>query len=274
MKIAIGIEYCGAAYSGWQRQKHTHAVQEYVETSLSRVANETLQVHCAGRTDAGVHALHQVGHFTTSARRDMHAWVLGGNVHLPQDISLLWAQPVPDEFHARYSAISRAYAYVILNRSSRPGVLQQRVTWECRKLDEQGMQQAAACLLGEHDFTSFRSVHCQAESPLRRVTRLEIHRAGDFILMEIEANAFLHHMVRNIAGVLMAIGMGKHSSAWSQEVLEARDRTAGGVTAPADGLYLLGADYPPSFNIPDWRGTRLAMPSMAQKVPFLLLPDK
>ena len=250
MKIAIGLEYCGAAFSGWQQQTHTHSVQEYVESALSRVADHEVRVHCAGRTDAGVHALQQVAHFETGAGRDMRSWVLGGNVYLPADISILWAQAVDDDFHARFSATSRSYCYIILNRTARPGLLYRRVTWEYRQLDAILMQQASACLLGEHDFTSYRAIDCQAGTPMRNVKHLEIHREGDFIIMEIEANAFLHHMVRNIAGVLMAIGMGKASPAWSQQVLDARDRTQGGVTAPADGLYLVQALYPQKFGLP------------------------
>lgn len=250
MKIAIGIEYCGAAYSGWQRQKHTHSVQEHIESALSNVADHEVHVHCAGRTDAGVHALQQVAHFETGASRDMRSWVLGGNVHLPPDISILWAQTVDEDFHARFSATSRIYCYLILNRTARPGYLQRRVTWEYRQLDANLMRQASTCLLGEHDFTSYRSVECQAGTPIRTVKRLVIHRMVDVIVMEIEANAFLHHMVRNIAGVLMAIGMGKAPPEWSRLVLDARDRTQGGVTAPADGLYLLRAVYPQKYGIP------------------------
>jgi len=250
MKIAIGLEYCGAAYSGWQRQKHITSVQEHVETALSSVADHDVRVHCAGRTDAGVHALQQVAHFETGAQRDMRSWMLGGNVHLPLDISILWAQPVEDDFHARFSATGRTYCYVILNRTTRPGLLQRRVTWEYRQLDEVLMRQAADCLRGEHDFTSYRAVDCQAGTPMRNVRRLEIRRQDDFIIMEIEANAFLQHMVRNIAGVLMTVGRGEASPAWSQQVLDARDRTQGGVTAPADGLYLVNAAYPQKYGIP------------------------
>lgn len=250
MKIAIGLEYCGAAYSGWQRQKHIISVQEHVESALSSVAAHEVQVQCAGRTDAGVHALQQVAHFETGAERDMRSWMLGGNVHLPPDISILWAQPVEDDFHARFSATGRTYCYVILNRTSRPGLLQRRVTWEYRQLDESLMRQAAICLLGEHDFTSYRAVNCQSGTPMRNVRRLEIRRQGDFIIMEIEANAFLQHMVRNIAGVLMTIGRGEAPPAWSLQVLEVRDRTQGGVTAPADGLYLVDVVYPKKFGIP------------------------
>ena len=250
MKIAIGLEYNGAAYSGWQRQKHAHSVQEYVESALSRVADHEVRVQCAGRTDAGVHALWQVAHFETGAQRDMHSWMLGGNVYLPPDISILWAKNAEDDFHARFSATSRSYCYVIMNRTARPGLLYHRVTWECRQLDEGLMQQASGCLLGEHDFTSYRAVDCQAGNPLRNVKRLDIRREGELIILEIEANAFLQHMVRNIAGVLMTIGRGEAAPAWSQQVLDARDRTQGGITAPAAGLYLVDVSYPQKFGIP------------------------
>ena len=250
MKIALGLEYCGTAYSGWQRQRHTGSIQQYVEEALTHVADDTVTVQCAGRTDAGVHAWHQVIHFETEACREMHSWVLGGNVNLPSDISLLWAKNVSDDFNARFSATGRSYQYIILNRRARPGTMCGYVTWEPRPLDERLMQQAAVSLLGEHDFTSFRAIECQASSPVREVRRLEISRSGEYVCIDIEANAFLHHMVRNIAGVLMAIGKGKMPVTWAQEVLEAKDRTLGGVTVPAAGLYLKEVHYPVHFNIP------------------------
>jgi len=250
MKLVLGLEYSGTQYSGWQRQKHARSIQQHVEEALSRVADQIVTVQCAGRTDTGVHALHQVAHFETDAVRDMRSWVLGGNVNLPQDISILWVRPAADDFHARFSATGRSYHYIILNRSARPGVYNRRVTWECRSLDERKMQQAADCLVGEHDFTSYRAVDCQSKSPVRRVRRLDVTRTGDTVTINIEANAFLHHMVRNIAGVLMEIGMGKAPVEWSQQVLAARDRTLGGVTAAPDGLYLINVTYPEKFNIP------------------------
>lgn len=250
MKIALGLEYCGSQYSGWQRQGHTVSVQQRVEEALSSVANEQIIVHCAGRTDAGVHALHQVIHFETGAERENHAWVLGGNVNLPPDISVLWAKRVADDFHARFSATGRTYVYKILNRPARPGVMNGKITWNYRPLDETLMQQAAESLIGEHDFTSYRAVECQAKSPVRTVRLLEVSRQGETITIKIEANAFLHHMVRNIAGVLMTIGAGKAPVEWSGEVLAARDRTLGGVTAPADGLFLTNVSYPDNFQIP------------------------
>ena len=250
MKIALGLEYCGTAYKGWQKQKHSQSVQECVESALSMVADSPIEIHCAGRTDAGVHARNQVVHFETDVVREPHSWVLGTNVNLPGDISVNWALPVAEEFHARFSAIGRIYQYTILNRLSRPGLLQNRVAWEYRRLDEKLMQLAAKTLLGEHDFTSYRSAECQAKSPVRTIRRIDILRNQDFIHLEIEANAFLHHMVRNIAGVLIKIGMGKEPPEWTQQVLDARDRTAGGVTAPAQGLYLASVQYPDKFSIP------------------------
>ena len=250
MRIATAIEYNGAGFSGWQSQDSDRNVQDCVEAALGRVADHPVRVHCAGRTDAGVHALQQVVHFDTGSARETHAWVLGGNVNLPQDVRILWAAVVDADFHARFSATGRHYRYLILNRNTAPAVYHRLVTWECRPLDADRMREAAGALLGEHDFTSYRAVACQAKSPVRELRRLEVRRHGDFISIEAGANAFLHHMVRNIAGVLMEIGMGKQEPGWAREVLEARDRTAGGVTAPADGLYLTDVDYPPGFTLP------------------------
>ena len=249
-KIALGIEYNGSAYNGWQRQKHGLGVQAVLEKALSYVANEPVKVVCAGRTDTGVHAAGQVVHFDTHAERDERAWVLGANTRLPKDISVNWAMPVPGDFHARFSALERSYRYVICGRPIRPALLNKLVSWDYRSLDEGLMQQAAACLIGEHDFSSYRAMQCQAKSPVRTVSRLEVIRSGDFIFIDIEANAFLHHMVRNIAGVLMAIGAGEKPVAWSAEVLEHRDRTLGGVTASPDGLYFIKVSYPEHFRVP------------------------
>ncbi len=250
MKIAAGVEYDGSRYCGWQLQKHATSVQECVAAALSAVADHSLVVTCAGRTDAGVHALNQVIHFESEAARPLHAWVLGANTRLPADISLTWARPVPADFHARYTATSRVYQYIILNRPARPGLDQARVTWECRPLDAGKMARAALSLLGEHDFTSYRATSCQAKSPVRNVMDISVERSNEQVLIIIKANAFLHHMVRNIAGVLMAIGMGKQAPGWEQEVLAARSRERGGVTAAPDGLYLVGVNYPEKYGIP------------------------
>lgn len=250
MRIAAGIEYNGAAFHGWQSQTHDRNVQDCLEQALARVADHGLRVHCAGRTDTGVHALQQVVHFDTEAEREDHAWVLGSNVHLPGDVRVLWARRVEPEFHARFSATGREYRYFILNRAAAPAVHRRQVSWECRALDTERMAAAAQDLLGEHDFTSYRAVACQAKSPVREVRELTVARRGDLVMLTVRANAFLHHMVRNIAGVLMAIGRGDEDVDWAGRVLAARDRTLGGVTAPPDGLYLAGVDYPERFGLP------------------------
>ncbi len=252
MRIAVGVEYDGSNFSGWQLQKHgERTVQEELEKALSRVANHPVRVYCAGRTDTGVHATGQVVHFDTDAERDERAWVFGANANLPKDVAVLWAKPVSDEFHARFSAQSRAYRYVIFTRHVRPTFLAYRVTWHHRELDVERMAEAGRALIGEHDFSSYRAVACQAKSPVRSLYKLEVSRQGPFIFIDLEANGFLHHMVRNIAGVLMAIGEGERPIEWSREVLEARDRTLGGVTAQPYGLYLTEVGYPSEFGLPE-----------------------
>ena len=251
MKIAAGVEYQGSQYSGWQKQKHSASVQEQVEAALSAVADHPVEVTCAGRTDAGVHALNQVIHFESDAVRDTHSWVLGANTHLPEDISLVWAKSVEPDFHARYSATSRIYKYIILNRPARPGIGYSRVTWECRRLDVDRMSRAALSLVGKHDFTSYRAKSCQAKSPVRNVLNLGVTRNNEFITIVIEANAFLHHMVRNIAGVLMEIGMSKQEVGWELNVLNAKNRACGGITGAAGGLYLVGVNYPDKYQVPE-----------------------
>jgi len=257
MKIALGIEYDGSIFNGWQRQNHGHGVQEDVEKALSIVANHDVKVICAGRTDTGVHGLGQVIHFETSAQRSEHSWVAGANANLPRSVSVHWAKPVNDEFHARFSALSRTYQYIILDQPVRPAVLSKRVTWDYRSLDVNRMKQAAEYFLGKHDFSSFRAVACQASSPIRTISMLEISREGKFICIEIQANAFLQHMVRNIAGVLMTVGCGEKEPRWAQQVLKFRDRTLGGITAPPHGLYFKSVEYPAEFDIPSTAGTGL-----------------
>ena len=249
MRLALGIEYDGSAFSGWQIQQGAVSVQEEVEKALSKVADRPVQVVCAGRTDAGVHACGQVVHFETDVDRDMRSWVLGANANLPKAVSVLWAQPVADDFHARFSAVRRRYRYVIFNRHVRPTFLAWRTAWEYRPLDVERMKEAARFLVGEHDFTSYRALACQAKSPVRTIHELEVSREGQLVFIDVEANAFLHHMVRNIAGVLMAIGAGKHEPQWAGEVLGVRDRARGGVTAPPHGLYLVHVTYPERFEI-------------------------
>lgn len=251
MRIAFGVEYDGTDFYGWQRQQGKRTVQECVEKALSAVADQPVGVTCAGRTDAGVHATAQVIHIDTEVRRTMRSWTLGGNSNLPRDVSVLWAQPVDEAFHARFSAQRRRYRYVILNRMVRPGLHRNRVCWIHRPLDERRMAAAAAHLLGEHDFSSFRAVACQAKHPVRTLYRLSVMRKGDYVVLDAEANGFLHHMVRNIAGVLIAIGEGEREPGWTREVLEARDRALGGVTAPPYGLYFIGVRYPEHFGIPE-----------------------
>jgi tRNA pseudouridine38-40 synthase len=250
MRIAALLEYDGSNFSGWQRQENARSVQACVEEALSKVANEPVQVTVAGRTDAGVHALAQVIHFDTSAARGEYSWVRGAISNLPDDVALLWAGEVDGGFHARFSATGRRYHYVILNRPVRPTYLRGRVTWEYRLLDVEAMRAGAKHLIGTHDFSSFRSAECQAKSPVRELRSLEVERHGEFVHIRVYANAFLQHMVRNIAGVLTSIGAGEQKSGWAQAVLAARDRTQGGVTAPPDGLYLTDIEYPEQFKIP------------------------
>jgi tRNA pseudouridine38-40 synthase len=250
MRIAAIIEYDGSIFSGWQWQDDAPSVQAAVEKALSQVADEPIQVTVAGRTDAGVHASAQVIHFDTHAKRSEYAWLRGANSNLPPEVALLWVGEADSEFHARFSATVREYRYVILNHAVRPTYLARRVTHEYRPLDVTRMQAAADTLIGTHDFSSFRAMQCQAKSPVRELRRLTVEQRGEFVLIEAAANAFLHHMVRNLAGVLMDIGAGEQEPAWAKEVLEARDRTVGGITAPPDGLYLTAIEYPEHFNIP------------------------
>jgi tRNA pseudouridine38-40 synthase len=246
----MGIEYDGSAFHGWQIQERARTVQGQLERAIGTVADQDVRVHCAGRTDAGVHALEQIVHFDTHACRTQRAWMLGTNVNLPPDINVLWACPVAADFHARYRATARHYVFLFLSRPTRPSLMRERAVWIHRRLDVSLMRAAAADLVGQHDFSSFRAFGCQARSPVRDVHYLEIDADGDLLELRIGANGFLHHMVRNIAGVLMAIGSGDKPVSWSRELLRIRDRSMGGVTAPAHGLYFLRADYPPGFALP------------------------
>ena len=251
MRIALGIEYDGSAYFGWQRQLLEQTVQGRVERGLSVVADHTVSVVCAGRTDTGVHATGQVVHFDTEAQRDTVNWVRGANANLPHDIRVQWSAVVAADFHARFSARRRSYRYIILNRPVASALLRQRVCHEYRSLDHARMQAAAQALVGEHDFTSFRAAGCQARSPRREIYRLEVTRAGECVYLDVETNAFLHHMVRCIAGVLLAIGRGERDVDWAAEVLLARDRTLSGVNAPPGGLYLVQVGYDAHHGLPD-----------------------
>ncbi len=246
----MGIEYDGGAYSGWQLQHHADSIQARLEAAITRVAAEPVRVHCAGRTDAGVHAEGQVVHFDTRAGRSPRSWVLGTNSNLPDDIAVRWATPVPADFHARYSATGRHYRYLILCRPTRSALWRGRAVWTHRRLDLASMRAAGALLLGRHDFTSFRALACQARSPVRTLRYLRLGRRDELLSLDIGADGFLHHMVRNIAGVLMAIGSGAAEVTWTAELLALRDRALGGVTAPPQGLYLTAVDYPERFALP------------------------
>lgn len=249
-RVALGIEYDGTAFSGWQSQPHAAAVQDRLEAALTKVADHGVRAVCAGRTDSGVHATGQVAHFDTHASRPEHAWVLGANRYLPAEISVRWASRVPDTFHARYSARWRRYRYVILNRRSRSALARDRACWHCYGLDAERMHGAAQPLLGRHDFSAFRAAACQARSPMRTIEALEVWRRGQFVIMDVRADAFLHHMVRNLAGTLMRVGRGDASTDWPAEVLATGDRTRAGVTAPPQGLYLVEVGYPEDFALP------------------------
>jgi tRNA pseudouridine38-40 synthase len=251
MRIAAGVEYDGTRFSGWQHQANGRSVQDCVEAALSKVADRPVQVVCAGRTDAGVHAVGQVIHFDTGAERTERSWVLGANVNLPEDVSLLWARYVDEDFHARFGARARSYRYLILNRWVRPAAFRHGVTWERRPLDAERMHAAAQTLLGEHDFSTFRALACQAKSPVRCVHEISVRRRGDTVAIDVTANAFLHHMVRNIAGVLSTIGAGERAPEWVEELLSARDRRVGGVTAPPGGLYLVHVAYEARYDLPN-----------------------
>src|SRR5262245_3297162 len=252
-RFAVGLEYDGSAYAGWQTQASAPSIQDVAERAFSTVADHPVALTCAGRTDAGVHAIGQVAHFDSDAARSPRAWALGANTNLPNDVCVLWAQEVAGEFHARYSAIARTYRYLILNRASRPALTRQRVCWAHQPLDAERMQRAAVQLLGEHDFSAFRAAECQSRTPIRRVERITVTRHDEHVLLDVTANAFLHHMVRNIAGVLIAIGAGEAEPEWAGDVLASRDRKLGGVTAPAGGLYLMRVDYPAAFQLPQPR---------------------
>jgi tRNA pseudouridine38-40 synthase len=249
-RVALGIEYLGGAYSGWQTQAEAPSVQQSLETALARVADAPVGLICAGRTDAGVHARVQVAHFDTEVVRRDRAWLLGTNTHLPADISIRWVQPAPLHFHARYSALARSYRYFILNRTARSALAQGRALLVHQRLDLAAMQGAAASLLGEHDFSAFRSSECQAHSPVRVLRRLSIEPQGDWVLIELTANAFLHHMARNIVGLLLSIGLHRAPTSEARSQLESRRRTEHTVTAPACGLYLWRVHYPPQFGLP------------------------
>ena len=249
MRLAMGVEYDGTSFHGWQIQDGVETVQQRLEQAIAKVADHPVSVQCAGRTDAGVHGLGQVVHFNSEAIRPPRGWILGTNVNLPQDINVNWVERVPAEFHARFSAIHRSYRYIIINRPTRSAIWRNRTVWIHSPLNEVRMHEAAQQLIGTHDFSSYRALGCQAKSPVRTITRLQVKRDLDRVIIEVCANAFLHHMVRNIAGVLIAIGKGERPVNWAGEVLAYHDRTLGGVTAPPQGLYLTHVGYPEVFDL-------------------------
>ena len=260
MRFAAGIEYAGTAYAGWQRQTSSPSVQAEVERALTCVADQPVAVVCAGRTDTGVHALSQVVHFDTDAVRSLRGWLLGANTNLPQDIALRWIVPVAADFNARYSAQARTYRYLILNEATRAPLLRDRVCLWHAPLDAPAMHAAVQVLVGEHDYSALRAAECQSKSPVRRLERIEVRRHGAFVILEVTANAFLHHMVRNIAGSALAVGEGARSQGWIGEILAGRDRRVAGMTAPAGGLYFAAVRYPEGSGIPrEARGGLSAM---------------
>lgn len=265
-RIVLGVQYDGQPWLGWQSQPHGQTVQDRLEHALSTLAAQPIQVSCAGRTDAGVHALEQVVHFDTDAIRPVSAWVRGVNAHLPRSIAVRWSReldPVVSdepEFHSRYSARSRTYHYVLYNHPVRSPVLQGRAGWVFRPLDHERMQQAANYLLGEHDFSAFRAMYCQAKSPVKQMHGIVVRRRGDMLVLTFRASAFLHHMVRNIMGSLVVVGSGNQEPEWMQHLLVAKDRSIAAPTFMPDGLYLAGVEYDARWQLPqqgaglDWLG--------------------
>lgn len=250
MRYAMGLEYDGSRFLGWQIQSREPTVQGCVERAVSRVADRPVRVTCCGRTDTGVHALCQVAHFDSDAERPERAWILGLNSNLPSGVSVLWIRAVDESFHARFSAFARSYRYCVLNRWIRPALDATRVSWCRRPLDADKMNRAAQALRGEHDFTSFRAGACQARHAVREIHEISVRRSGDQVILEVAANGFLYHMVRNIAGSLLQVGLGERDGAWIGELLAARDRSRAAPTAAPEGLYFVGARYPAQFGLP------------------------
>jgi tRNA pseudouridine38-40 synthase len=254
-RIAMAVEYQGSAYRGWQSQDKPRVatVQDSLQAAISSIAATTVTVICAGRTDAGVHATHQIVHFDATVSRSLKAWVAGVNAKLPEDIAVQWAKPVSNDFHARFSATARRYRYIILNQARRSAHLAKGVTLIDQPLDADLMHQEAQVLLGEQDFSAFRAASCQSKTAMRNIHHANVSRYGRYIVLDIAGNAFLHHMVRNIAGVLIAVGSGQMPVGWTQQVLNSRDRNQGGVTAKPHGLYLVDVSYPAHFELPESR---------------------
>ena len=263
--LAVGIEFIGTRYRGWQRQEEVIGVQAVIEKALSTIANEPIELIAAGRTDAGVHAGNMIAHFVTHAERSAHNWLRGVNSMLPDDIALRWIQPMPSDFHARFSAIARRYRYITLNQPYRPAILRHQVTHEYAPLDVDAMICASKSIVGTHDFSSFRAAACQSNQPVRTVTHANLFRHGSYLVLDIQADGFLHHMVRNIMGTLFAIGRGEMPSDALLDLMHAKDRTLAPPTASADGLYFINAYYPERFE--------LLLPQMPLTPLWLNLPD-
>jgi tRNA pseudouridine38-40 synthase len=272
VRIALVLEYDGSNFCGWQSQPSGGSVQDALETALSRIAGNAIRVLTAGRTDAGVHAAFQVVHFDTEAQRPMNAWIRGVNTFLPEGIAVLWASPMPLDFHARYCAIERCYLYLLLTHPVRPALDQGKTGWFHQSLDLESMRSAAGFLLGEHDFSAFRAAECQARSPMRNLTKLEIARHGNIVAFEIRANAFLHHMVRNIVGSLVYVGKGKYPPEWMAEVLARRKREIAAPTFSAAGLYLAGIGYDDKWKVPKFVESPLAAVLQKSNRPLLASP--
>lgn len=250
MRVALGVEYDGKPYCGWQSQAEGQTVQDTIQAALSQIAGTPISVIAAGRTDTGVHALEQVIHFDTQADRPLTAWVRGANALLPDSIAVRWAHLVPDEFHARFSAHGRSYRYLLINRPVRPAIQAGKAGWFHTPLDLDAMQAAAQCLLGEHDFSAFRASQCQAKSPVKTLNKLDIYRSGEMLVFDVSANAFLHHMVRNVVGCLVYVGKGKYPPEWLAGVLESRERRLAAPTFSPDGLYLRRIQYDAKWGLP------------------------
>jgi len=259
-RIALGIEYDGSRFLGWQTQPEGGTVQDALQAALSGIADESVRVICAGRTDRGVHARAQVIHFDTGAERPDSAWVRGANAMLPEAAAILWARRVTPEFHARYSALSRTYRYLLVNRPVRPALAARHAGWHHAPLSLEAMRDAAALLLGEHDFSAFRAAECQAKNPVRTLYTIDILRRGECVEFTLRANAWLQHMVRNIVGLLVYVGKGKHPPQWAGEVLASRDRARAAPTFAAEGLYLDAVEYAPRWNLPAASGRPVALP--------------
>ena len=251
MRIALGLEYDGSTFCGWQSQPSGCGVQDYLENALEQIAGHSVRVVTAGRTDTGVHALEQVVHFDTEVSRPDSAWIRGVNAFLPSSVAIQWAKPVADDFHARFGAVERAYRYVLLNQAVRPGLMQGKVGWYHLPLDVEAMRLAASMLLGEHDFSAFRAAECQAKSPVKHMRAIEIVQQGNFIIFELRANAFLHHMVRNIVGSLIYVGNGKNDPDWMHSLLKCADRTQAAPTFSPSGLYLAKISYDAKWALPE-----------------------